>query len=232
MKIFFAHNLAEDDILHNSGLEIGEIDKVVRMVFGAVERLEVAFYRPIIPEHRKMDGKARCVWEARDENGNPVGVFAYKIQDNLGKVFSATKRTLHDAKLVEMIREHSNKLREDGFDVPAGIFIYSRACDIASPTFDPASQIWFADCLNDSNPIHFERKTSTQNMNGDYFCIPTTGFPYPWNLHRMDNRSEQSPPALLKPLKPVETSVSQSLDILREVSRKIDLLVAKLDGKS
>jgi hypothetical protein len=226
MKVVFTHSLAEDEILQNSGPEIADIDRVVRMVFGAVERVEVGFYRPIIPEHQKMNGKARCIWEARDENGKPVGVFAYKIQDNLGGAFSATKRTLHDAKLVDLIREHSEHLREvDGIDVPAGIFIFERA-------IDTASQIWFADCLNDSNPIHFERKTSTRNMNGDYFCIPTIGFPYPWNLHRMDKRSEQSSPALLKPLKPVETSVSESIEIMKSISRQCAAILERLERKS
>lgn len=225
MRIRYTHEIAEDDILQNHGPEIEELDKVVRMVFGAVERVEIGYYRPIIPEHPKMNRKARVVWEMRDERGTPIGVFAYKIQDNLGGAFSATKRTLHDASLVEMIRERSDELREEGFDVPAGIFIYERAVD-------SASQIWYADCLNDSNPIHFERKTSTKNLNGDYFCIPTTGFPYPWNLHRMDNKSERFQPALLKPLKPVETSVSESVEMMRSIAQKCDEILARLDRKS
>lgn len=225
MNIRYTHELAEDDILQNRGPEIEELDKVVRMVFGAVERVEIGYYRPIIPEHPKMSRKARVVWEMRDERGTPIGVFAYKIQDNLGGAFSATKRTLHDARLVEMIRERSDELREEGFDVPAGIFIYERAVDAAS-------QIWFADCLNDSNPIHFQRKTSKNNLNGDYFCIPTTGFPYPWNLHRMDRKSEQFQPALLKPLKPVDVDTSKSVAILADIVEKLEVLIQRLDRKS
>jgi len=213
MNIVYSLEFDNDDApIQNTGPEIAEIDKVVRMVFGVENRIEVDSYRVRCPEHPHLDRRRRAVWDVTDKNGILKGVFAYKIQDNLGQAFTATKRTLHDATLVDMIRERSDEMRKNGFDGAAGIFIYERA-------IDGAPRIWFADCLNNTNPIHFERKQSSRNLNGDYFCIPTTEFPYPWNLHRIDRKSEQ--PSLLKPAGFSDAELFQQLKQFNAVATEL-----------
>lgn len=210
MNIFYSLEFDEEDApIQNTGPEIAEIDKVVRMVFGVENRIEVDSYRVRCPEHPHLDGRRRAVWDVTDATGVLKGVFAYKIQDNLGQAFTATKRTLHDATLVDMIRDRHASFSGD---VSAGIFIYERAVD-------GAPRIWFADCLNNTNPIHFERKQSSRNLNGDYFCIPTTEFPYPWNLHRIDRKSEQ--PSLLKPTGFSDAELFQQLKQFNAVATEL-----------